>query len=474
MKATLLIVIFISGAISVSAKQDPGPVFPGALEDPTFVYHPASNSMLLLGGTPVIQDSVESDVWKWNNQWWSKVDATGPGARVFFKGDLNSKTGDVELFAGAGLARNNSLRRDMWSFDGKKWSTVSTNDIGSRDHHKMVYADHLDGFVLYGGSVDHHFDTSTWLLKQGHFSRLDIPGPGARYQSAMVYDKHRKKIVLYGGGDKPDEHWEFDGTRWEQIVTDINPGVKLYHHMAYDENLKAVILHGGQVNHRPLDPKNLETPLTWMWNGRDWKKIATENIFAIAIGYHPARKSVLAYGYDNGDINGSRNLQLWELKHQQWAKLADYGKWNTMDYLEKYLNQKPGDPMALYVYAYRLKSANRFAEAEAAFKKIASYRSPQQASILRGLIEVLRLQGKLAETEEYILKYSGEERVISIMYYNLACAYALADNADKAFAMLDHAIKLGFNGRKDYEEDADLESLRSDARWPALSKRLSD
>jgi hypothetical protein len=33
----------------------------------------------------------------------------------------------------------------------------------------------------------------------------------------MVYDKHRKKVVLYGGGQKPDEHWEFDGNIGQKL-----------------------------------------------------------------------------------------------------------------------------------------------------------------------------------------------------------------------------------------------------------------
>jgi hypothetical protein len=471
MKSLILISVISLTVFHVFSQQkDINHVFPGALEDPMLIYHVRSKAMLLLGGTPVIQDSVRSDVWKWDGSTWSKLDAKGPGSRVFFKGGLNLKTGDIELFAGAGLARTNSLMKDLWSFDGKKWSKKAANDIGSHDHFKMVYADHLKAFVMYGGNVDHHFDTVTWLMQDGKFTAVEIPGPGIKYQSGMVYDRHRKKVVLYGGGQKADEHWEFDGKEWEKIVTQVNPGVKMYHHMVYDENLKAVVLHGGQINHRPLDPKNLETPLTWLWDGQVWRNVAQEKIFPIAAGYHPTRGSVIAYGYDDGNINTTRNLALWEFRNYKWIKIADYGAWNTLGYLENHLRENPSDLMAQYTYAFNLKNQNRLPEAEVVFKNLTMQKIPQQASVLRGLIDVLKSLGKLDEAEVYISKYAhdGDTRMVSTMYYNLACSYALTNNTDKAFTALHHAVTFGYRTRKDYESDPDLESLKADPRWKGL------
>jgi hypothetical protein len=474
MRALIFIILFISTIPVFSQNEDLGEGFPGALEDYLFIYHPPSKAMLLLGGTPIIQDSVQSDVWKWDGKTWSRIDASGPGSRIFFKGGLNTKTNEIQLFAGTALGRNNSFMSDLWAFNGKAWSRLLNNDIGDHDHFKMVYANHLDAYVMYGGSSGQKPDTATWLLQGEKFSRLNIPGPGFKSQAAMVYDKHRKKVVLYGGVNNPNEHWEFDGKKWENIITPVNPGIKLYHHMAYDENLKVVVLHGGQINHRPHDPENLKIPFTWAWDGKTWRKIAEERIFAIAIGYHPLRKSILAYGYNDGNENNSRNLCLWELKNYQWTKIADYGQWNTMEYLEKQLKQAPNNVNTLYIYAYKLKGSKRLPEAETIFKKLAQERIPQSASVLRGLIDVLTSQGKLIETLEYILKYEqfGEDRMISTMYYNLACAFALAGQTDQAFLTLAKAIDFGYNTKKDYESDPDLEFLRSDARWKILLEKL--
>ncbi|MFG0326481.1 MAG: tetratricopeptide repeat protein [Phycisphaerales bacterium JB037] len=49
--------------------------------------------------------------------------------------------------------------------------------------------------------------------------------------------------------------------------------------------------------------------------------------------------------------------------------------------------------------------------------------------------------------------------------YNLACAYALTDKADKAFKTLHSAAKFGMRDVQLIEQDSDLESLRGDERW---------
>jgi hypothetical protein len=80
----------------------------------------------------------------------------------------------------------------------------------------------------------------------------------------------------------------------------------------------------------------------------------------------------------------------------------------------------------------------------------------------------------LAEAEEEIVKYetNGDQRTIGVMYYNLACSYALANNSDGAFKYLDKALAFGYNQKPQYENDTDLVLIRNDKRWKMLTAKL--
>ncbi len=497
-------VFFICSFFTTQGQVDPfNDFFPGFREQATLVYHPKSNGLLLIGGFPLIPDSTESDAWKWDQNKWTKVASKGPGSRYFFYGGLNSITGNIELFAGTGIGEYSDLRKDLWAFDGANWSVIPSDDIGTRDHHTMIYADNLDAFVLYGGvKTDRSYDTTTWLLRKGKFESLDIPGPGVRYHSAMVYDKRRKKVVLYGGGDHPEEHWEFDGKKWDKIERHVNPGVRYNANLVYDEQQKLIILHGGRKFFN--SPENFNTQVTWSWDGKEWKKITEADIFPIGMAYHPGRKSVIAYGFTAGDPNAERNIALWELKNNSWKKIADYGKWCPIQYLEKYLEKRPDDLDALLRFTNYTRNANRFAEAERAFKKIETIKPGLEKTAI-GMIDVLIRQQKIDEAKEWLAKVdrrtgntsefyanlggslssAGQyawaikyyEKSLSLKpggreYYNLGCLYSLIGNTDKAFEALSHAVEHGYNAKSNYERDSDLNSLHSDDRWNELLNRL--
>ena len=93
---------------------------------------------------------------------------------------------------------------------------------------------------------------------------------------------------------------------------------------------------------------------------------------------------------------------------------------------------------------------------------------------VRAVVEELRLSGKLAEAEAEIIKYEpeGDRRTVGVMYYNLACSYALANNSDGAFKYLDKALAFGYNSKPQYENDTDLMSIRNDNRWKNLLNKL--
>ena len=57
-------------------------------------------------------------------------------------------------------------------------------------------------------------------------------------------------------------------------------------------------------------------------------------------------------------------------------------------------------------------------------------------------------------------------------YYNLGCAYAKVNDKDKAFPALEKAATLGYDSKTQYENDGDLNLIRSDSRYKALLEKL--
>jgi Flp pilus assembly protein TadD len=59
-----------------------------------------------------------------------------------------------------------------------------------------------------------------------------------------------------------------------------------------------------------------------------------------------------------------------------------------------------------------------------------------------------------------------------VVWYNLACSYALTSRHDEAFSSLSRAVDLGYRDVGWIRKDADLASIRKDQRFEALLRRL--
>jgi hypothetical protein len=317
-KATSICLLVVLSTAQISLSQNAW--LPDARGRAHLVYHPKTEALLLIDGYTVHLDSTQNNVWKWDAKKWERITAYGPGSRCGNAIALNKKTGDVVSFGGwgkGGFAEDG--RNDVWRFDGMQWHPVKTNFMDKHDHHKMVYADHLNAFVIYGGrnAATGEPDSTTWLLKDGSFTALNIPGPGPRGNCGFAYDPLRKKLVLYGGKryDTPADLWEFDGQHWQQIPV---PGIGLTtgQEAAYSEDLKMVVIHGHNG--------------TWGWDGKSLRKIADGGPTGanVALGYDPKRKLMVAYG---GFSNNKVSSALWELQNRKWKKISDNGTWQNVN-----------------------------------------------------------------------------------------------------------------------------------------------
>ncbi len=113
----------------------------------------------------------------------------------------------------------------------------------------------------------------------------------------------------------------------------------------------------------------------------------------------------------------------------------------------------------------------RWADAEAAYRQYIEA-NPANAFAWN------RLGTSQVQQQKYPDAVKSLERAIEIGggtavdYYNLACAYALAGNADRALDNVERAIEAGAKRRAQYESDPDLTSLRELPRFKALMQPL--
>lgn len=94
-------------------------------------------------------------------------------------------------------------------------------------------------------------------------------------------------------------------------------------------------------------------------------------------------------------------------------------------------------------------------------------------------IDVLKAVGDLYTRAEYYEEGLQTDLALTrlcpldpLVWYNLACSYALLDRTDEALSTLEQAIALGYRDVRWIREDRDLNSLKKDKRFDRLLQRL--
>ncbi len=152
------------------------------------------------------------------------------------------------------------------------------------------------------------------------------------------------------------------------------------------------------------------------------------------------------------------------------------------------------------MYGSSLRDSKQYDEAEEVYKKTVAIQ-PNNTDALISLAVLAHLKNKPAEADEYVSKALMASRESHILYadlafgllangkfsesvkyyekaikleprgvdfYNLACAYALLKEKDKALGALEQSLKHGYGSKQQFEGDSDLESVRSDERFKKL------
>lgn len=97
-------------------------------------------------------------------------------------------------------------------------------------------------------------------------------------------------------------------------------------------------------------------------------------------------------------------------------------------------------------------------------------RCPDNGRILEALGEMYTRTGRYKDGLEVDLELSRINPHESVVWYNLACSYALVGDKDAAFTALEKAVRLGYRDTNWMRQDSDLEVLRKDPRFEAILK----
>lgn len=108
---------------------------------------------------------------------------------------------------------------------------------------------------------------------------------------------------------------------------------------------------------------------------------------------------------------------------------------------------------------------------ELSFLEAVRTRCPSHGRVLEALGELYTRAGRYHEGLEVDLALTRLSPGEALAWYNLGCSYALVGRRDEAFTALSKAVDLGYRDVLWLLEDADLDALRSDARFDALVRR---
>jgi hypothetical protein len=300
-------------ATGVWSKLTPAAA-PSARCDSAMVWDSKRNRAVLFGGMEILQGLAlaipKQDIWEWDpaSSGWTDRTSTGqkPSPRyghgmAYDPGrGLTVLLGGFDIATGAGLA-------DLWQWDPTTaaWTqrlTGNEPNLPARRMYSSLVTDSarnrlnlLAGMVFYDQSAIMGPDNpqyasapsaEIWELDPAAaaFSNRSPPPktwPSARLDPALAFCPATGKMYLFGGCVQAgnslmglDDLWEWDGTSWVQVQTDVSPSARSRAAMAYDPFRKSLILFGGLNNDVPLlEGSWLDD--TWEWNcsTRQWSQL---------------------------------------------------------------------------------------------------------------------------------------------------------------------------------------------------------
>jgi len=270
---------------------------PSARLFPAMVPFGHSGQAILYGGN--WNTTRFADTWLWNGTTWTLLHpANNPGILSGHAMAYDDARGQIVLFGGAGGA-NGADTNQTWIWDGTNWRQMQPKvSPPAREGHAMAYDAASQKVVLFGGAVNYTDTNDTWTWDGSNWTQVVSPtSPLPRQWHSMAFDAVHNELVLFGGalwGTVPtfySDTWVWDGSKWQQKLSDTPPAARASHVLAYDPALQAVVMVGGSGGKQITDTSWYYDfrRETWMWTGSAW----VQQFPAIQPG--PAYTTVAAY-----------------------------------------------------------------------------------------------------------------------------------------------------------------------------------
>ena len=227
----------------------------------------------------------------------------------------------VLLYGGAGA----TMLGDLWSWDGARWTRLSTSGPPARDDAVLVFDSRRQRLVLFGGRSGQTLRNDTWEWDGTAWSEKTVAGPEARLHAVGGFDAQRGVVRMYGGVGSDDvprtDAWEWNGTTWTRVST-TGPADRGSNHMAYDAARQRTVLSVFRLR-EPNADRTYPTEL-WEWTGTSW---------TIAPGTAPSIspiQPIVGLGtsggvlmFDGGVLQGATSTWIWQ--NAAWSRAATTG-----------------------------------------------------------------------------------------------------------------------------------------------------
>lgn len=186
-----------------------------------------------------------------------------------------------------------------------------------------------------------------------------------------------------------------------------------------------------------------------------------------------SRSGDLGYAYGSYELGGTQPQKGYFAR--VW-KRGDKGQWRIV--MDTVSPLPPGTPHlaaqsreGLASKAEEHYQAQQWAEAAAAYQELVNQNPKDPVAWHRlGTSQIyLRKLPEAIKSLEQAINVGGGA---ALDFYNLACAFALSGEKEKALDNLEKAISAGFADKQQYETDSDLNSLRETQRFKELLKKL--